>query len=260
MKGNTDEYLSLKEIANSALLDLGESAHRAEQFFHWAVDYYKRYRMDIAREVKITQLDMTAWKSINLPHDCVDWIRLGVINGEQVDTFTNTKFLRPRDCACDTVEPQEAKYKPEDGSEGIQYYNMTIYGEDPGKMFGLVVKDNGLGYYSPNQTQRVNEIQLSAKIKSGTKIWLMYLGTLFDPSVDNVVHPYAQFMIRAGVHYENLLNRRRAGNRNISPTDIAMAKNILDEEVCKLAERRFDLRYEDIMEIYRSGQRQTPKW
>lgn len=254
MKANTKQLVSINEIVNEALLDLGESAHVKEQCLHWGVRYYKKYRMDMAREIVSVRLDLTPWKAIILPDDCVDWILVGIPNGEEIMTFTK-KSLRLRECGCDESEPTEPDYNNYVDSlgEGVQYYNCNIHGEDPGKLFGLLVKDNDLGYFSPNYNQRVNEIQLSAKVPAGTRPYLMYLSTLFDPKVENVVHPYAQPMIVAGIHYDRLKFKRRAGDRNITRDMIADAKEELDNEICLLAERRWDLSAETIIDAARQG-------
>lgn len=259
MKAHTSQLVSLNEIVDGVLADLGESAHRKEQMLKWALDCFRRYKMDIARDVRETFLDMTAWKSVILPSDCVDWIRLGIKNNESINTLTNARLLTTRDCACDEDEPVEALYTPEAGSEGLQFNALSEFGEDVGKMYGLSVKDNGLGYYTPHPNQRVNEIQLSASVPAGTRIYLMYLSSLFDPDITNVVHPYCQDLIAYWCHYSNLKHRRRSGNRNISIVDIRDAKTEFDEELCLVTERRFDLRYEDIMEIIRSGHKMSPK-
>lgn len=257
MKAHTDQLVSINEIVNGVLADLGEGSQRKDQMLKWAVDYYRRYRMDIAREVKGIRVTMTPYKAVILPKDCVDWLELGIENGNQLNTFVNKKLLS-RECACDQEAPVNAKYYPESGSEGVQYYNLTEYGENPGKQYGLSVKDNGLGYLSPSRVDRVNEIQLSADVDSTAVIRLIYLSTLFDPSHNNIVHPYAQDLIAYGCHYNNLFYRWSNGNRNISPTAIQMAKGKLDEEICLVAERRFDLRYEDIIEVIREGRRLSP--
>lgn len=258
MKAHTKELLTIEELADSVLMDLQESSHRKEQFLKWAIDYYKRYRMDVAREYKKTLLDMTAWKSIILPDDCVDPVIIGIPNGEDISTFTRRR-LATRDCACDEDEPTPPTYTPEEGSEGFQWYQLSESGEDAGKLYGLQVKDNGLGNFKINDTQDVNEIQLSSNVPAGTRIHLTYLSTLFDPNRDNCVHPYAQPMIEAGIHWSNLKNRRRAGNRNISQQDIYDAKNEFDEALCQLAERRWELSREDIVEITREAMVLTPK-
>lgn len=262
MKGHTDTYLSLNEIANAALLDLGESSHRKEQFLQWAIRYYKRYRMDMAREVVTKQVKLTPWKSIILPNDTVDWLAVGIHDGLVLKTFVNSgRDITPRDCACDEDAPATTTYSNIDyGDEGFTFWGCSPYGEDPGKMFGLMLKDNGLGYFTPNYNQRVNEIQLnSTKVSSTDKIFLMYLSTLFDPAYDAVVHPYAEEMINKGIHFENLKHKQAAGDRRITGDMVALAMKERDDEICLLAERRWDLSVETIIEVARSGNRQTPK-
>lgn len=260
MKAHSSQLVSLREIADKALGDLMESSHRKEQFLMWALDYYKRYRMDIAGEIKTVRLDMTPWKSILLPTDCVDWIFVGIPSGEMLMTFTK-KSLLPRDCACDDDAPTEPTFTNVDmAGEGVQFYNFTEFGEDAGKLYGQLIKDNGLGYFSPNPNERVNEIQLSAKVNSGTKIVLMYLSSLFNPDVEGVVHNYAEDFVRKGIHYENLKFKRRNGNRNISALDIQLAKDELDDELCALAERKISgFNTESIIDACRQAYRLTPK-
>lgn len=253
MKSHSSQLVSIREIAFKALADLGEGSHRAEQFLMWAVDLYRQLRMDVMGDIKTVRLPMTAWKSVILPEDCVDFIFIGIPNGQQLMTFTKKQLLT-RDCSCDEDEPTDAVYTNVDvDGEGVQYYNLTDFGEDAGKLFGLLVKDNGLGYFTPNPMARVNEIQLSTHVASGTLITLMYLSTLFDPTIDSVVHPYAEDFIRKGIHYLNLKHRRSSGNRSITRDMILDSKKEMDDELCLLAERRSDMGVDDIIEAARSG-------
>lgn len=253
MKAHSSQLVSILEIANKALADLGEGSHRKEQFILWAVDYYRQLRMDVAREIRTVRLSMTPWKSIILPPDCVDWYLLGIPNGQDLMAFTK-KAILTRDCSCDEDEPTEANYTSIDvQGEGVQFFNCTEFGEDPGKLFGLLVKDNDLGYFAPHPDQRVNEIQLSTKVAAGTTIQLMYLSTLFDPTADSVVHPYCEDFVRKGIHFNNLKHRRRSGNKSITRDMIMDAKQELDDELCLVAERRWDLTSDDIIEASRAG-------
>lgn len=254
MKAHSGQLVSILEIVNKALADLGESSHRKEQFILWSVDYFRKLKMDMAREIRTVSLSMTAWKSVILPDDCVDWYLIGIRNGQDLMAFTKKSILA-RDCSCDEDEPTTADYASRTDvlGEGINFFNYTEFGEDPGKLYGLLVKDNGLGYFAPNPNPRVNEIQLSTHVPAGTPIILMYLATLFDPTVDSVVHPYCEDMIRKGIHYENLKHRRRSGNRNITRDMILDAKQELDDEICLVAERRWDLSEDDIIEAARAG-------
>lgn len=253
MKAHNSQLVSILQIVDEALLDLGESAHRKEQFIHWAIRYFKTLKMDFARQIKTVRLNMTPWKAIVLPEDCVDWYLIGIRNGQDLMAFTK-KALLPRDCSGDTDAPSDAAYHSKNVSgEGVQFLNYTEYGEDPGKLFGLLQKDNGLGYFSPNQNERVNEIQLSTHVDSSADILLLYLGTLFDPRVDSVVHPYCAEYISKGIHYENLKHRRRGGNRSITADMVREAKDELDNETCMMVERRWDLSEADIIEAARSG-------
>lgn len=261
MKAHSSQLISLNEIADSALLDLQESAHRREQFLHWTLKYYKRYRMDHVGNIKIVKLDMTPWKSIELPDDNVDWIAIGIPTGQMLLTFVNDPSLLPRYCACDDDEPTETTTVENvdvDG-QGIQQWSISEFGENAGRMFGLIQKDNGLGYFNPHYNDRVNEIQLSARVKAGTKIVLIYLGELFDPSVDNVVHPYYEPMIRSGIHWENMKFHVRTGSRTISVAALRDAEQEFKDELCLAVERASHLTKEGILEAIRQSTSLSPK-
>lgn len=260
MKANSSQLLSIEELVNSVLLDLGEGMHLKEKFLKWGVAFFKLWRMDMAREYKKTTLDMTPWKSIILPNDTVDWIIIGKGNGEAIDTFTINRALSLRDCACDEDVPTESDYSANSGVILFDGQPATSYSSEFGTgKLNLMTKDNGLGYFKPNHIQGSNEIQLSAQVPAGTRIKLIYLATLFNPDVDLCVHPYAQPMIEAGIHWRNLQMKRRSGNRNISPQDIRDAKDEYDGELCQLVERRWDMSVESIVEAAREGFNMAPK-
>lgn len=258
MKAHDSQLLRIEEIVDQTLLDLGEGMHRKEQFLSWGVKIFKKWRKDMAREYKIVRLTMTPWKAITLPTDCVDVICVGVQNGQSFDLFVPKKMM-PKFCACDDAEPTEAEYEPEEGSEGIQFNAITEFGEDPGKMYGLISKDNGLGYYSINHNEGSNEIQLSSNVPSTTRPVLYYLATLFNPDKDCCVHPYAQDMMENFIHWKNLQMKRRAGAKNISGDMVAEAKKEFDDEWCALAEARLEITADSIVELVRDSYSLTPK-
>lgn len=262
MKAHSTQLLTLSEMANKELLAVGEGAHKKETFLMWALDYYRLLRMDYAKEIKTVQVEMTPWKSIIMPDDCVDPIAVGIKCGNMIKTFVVSNDIATRDCSCDEEEMEACtNFDNMDVSgEGVRYYGFNEQGENPGKMFGLLLKNNGLGYYTINHNQGVNEIQLKLEVNHSSRIYLMYLSTLFDPMRDSVVHPYAEDMVRKGIAYEYLKYSRRSGNRRISGDMVAEAKFELDNEKCLLAERKCEWTVETVMEIIREGYRMTPKF
>lgn len=261
-KGHFNTYVSLLDIVDEALGDLEEGMHYKEKFLMWGMRLYKRYRMDIKGNIKTTRLEMTAWKSIVLPDDCVDWLLIGVPSGQALFTFVNDSFMLTRDCACDDDAPTRTDYSKLEidmFGEAVQFFNWNEYGEHTGKMFGLVAKDNGLGYFNPHPTDRVNEIQLSENVKAGTRIVLMYLASLFDPRADAVVHPYCADFIRAGIILEYIRHKMRKGSRSVSVMAYRDAKDEYDNALCEAVERMAHLGREDILEALRQTYSLAPK-
>jgi hypothetical protein len=258
MKGNSKTYALLEDIVHEALMDLGEGEHRKEQFLHWGIKYMRKLHFDAAREVKTVKLEMTPWKSVVLPEDCVDWTMLGIQCGNIIKTFVNDNgiALMHNNGVCEK-KPNENCKNIEDidyDGEGMAFFNYTYYGEDPGKLFGLAVKDNGVGYFTENRNKDSNEIQLNVSVKSNSTVYLEYISNYFDPCKDSVVHPYAIDYIVAGIHYENLRH-----NKNNPRSLVGEAKQVMDEEYVLLAERGFNLTADDIIEYRRQGYKLTPK-
>lgn len=260
-KGHFKTYVSLLDIVDEALGDLDEGSHFKEKFLMWGMRLYKRYRMDIKGNIKTVKREMTPWKSVLLPDDCVDWLAIGIPTGQELLTFVNDPKMLTRYCACDEDAPTKASYENEDmAGEGLQYFNWTELGEHTGKMFGMVAKDNGLGYFNPHPTDRVNEIQLSEKVKAGTKIVLMYLASLFDPRADAVVHPYCADFIRAGIILEYVRHKMRKGSRSASVMAYRDIKDEFDNALCDAVERMAHLSKEDILEAIRQPYSLAPKF
>ena len=168
-----------------------------------------------------------------------------------------------RDHACDEDEPKAPTFAEANldiAGEGFQFHNLTEFGEHAGKLFGQIQKDNGLGYFNPNPTDRVNEIQLSANVKAGTKIVFMYLASLFNPRADAVVHPYCADMIRAGIILEHVRSKMRRGSRSISGLAYKDVKDEFDNALCDAVERMSHLTRESILETLRQSYSLAPKF
>lgn len=270
MTGNKLTWRPLMEIINDALTDCQGGMHRQFQFLRWGQKYAEELSFDFSRDIRTVKLNFKPWKSIELPVDCIDWVLVGIQDGEDVKTFVkddyiplifqqdatkNNQFLpnQPPSYSSDLTQlPTQADYM-------FPYLNLTSLGEDPGKLFGLVVKDNGLGYFTENRNKDVSELQFSGRDIDLTKpVYLMYVSNIWDPKKETLIHPYQAEYIVAGTLKEYEKSRLSAGNGN--GLAFKAASDEFDRQTLKIIDRRWDLRVEDIYEhLFKRGYQMTPK-
>jgi hypothetical protein len=252
MKGNRQSYVTIEEIVDGVCLDLGEGNHRKEQYLRWAIQEAQRWKMDMAKEVKTVKLDLTDWKSIVLPSDCIDWIKIGIQDGDVIKTFVN----RNDTAIYHDLDPLNVKVANPDPVSLLQtdlagytvpFYNYSGW-QDSGKIFGQIVKENQFGYFTVNRNDNSDEIQFRTKVDSTSKIYLEYLADGFNPNSQSLVHPYAEELVTLGIHY-----RRLKFNKTESRQMVAEAKRDYQEEYYRVIDRIWDYSIEDITETLNNG-------
>jgi hypothetical protein len=250
MKGNKQTYRTIEEIVAGVCLDLGEGDHRKEQYLRHAISEAERWKMDMSREVKTVKLVMTDWKAIELPSDCIDWIKVGIQDGDVIKAFVNkndiaiinelddnnVKILNDPPVSMGTVDVS------------VEFCNYSDDLGNSGKLFGQLTKDNGLGYFTVNRNEDCDEIQLRTSVAAGTDVYLEYLADSWNPNSQTVIHPYAVELITLGIHY-----RRLKFGKTESPTMITIAKRDYQEEYNRVIDRMWDYSTEDIIEVMNNG-------
>lgn len=259
MKGNKQTYQTVEQIVDGVCLDLSEGMHRKEQYLHWALKEMERWKMDGAKEVKTVKVPLTAWKSIELPSDCIDWIKFGVQDGDVIKVFVNKNdiaVIHDTDTSdIPIVNPEPQSLPTYDITQvPIPFYNFLYPWGDPGRIFGYQVKDNGFGYFTVNRNEDSNEIQFRTKaVNSGDQIYLEYLADSWNPNSQSIIHPYAAELVSLGIHYRRLKFDKANGKRSISSDDVRTAKIDYQEEFDRVVFRMWDLSTEDIMETLSNG-------
>jgi hypothetical protein len=143
---------------------------------------------------------------------------------------------------------------PVEETSVIPFFNYTHLGEDPGRLFGLKLKDNGLGYFTENRNKDSCEIQFKGKIPTDTKIYLQYLTNGMNACGETMVHPYFYEYIVSGVHVERI----RHGGRT-EAWRLADAKEEFDRQYLLTLDYTWEWSVEDIVELMKSGYGLYPK-
>lgn len=242
-------FVTLDSIVKSALMDIGESMHRYEQFKHWAIEAYRDFHFDLSQEVKTAYLPLTAWKAVELPVDYVDFVMIGVnINGD-IRVFTNDDRIALPDEAIIDGDPDDAEEEgdlPLTTTQRMYFYNITSRGEDAGQLYGLLAKNNGVGYYKFNKERR--EIQFSPHINGDTTVYLEYISDGIDPCEKTVVNVYAAKLIKLYIHWQ-----RHFFAKSSTRSDKDLAEKTYYNEFNRVRSRMEPITIADVLEVARDG-------
>ncbi len=263
MKGNQKTYRKLSEIVNDALDDVAAGMHWQYRFTRWGMKYAEELHFDTLRDIRTVLVNFKPWKAIELPDDCVDWCFVGIQNGEDIMTYINdphTALEFAKDEANELLPNQVPTYfgdhsmNPGNGDYMYPYMNLTPTGEDPGKLFGLRVKYNGLGYFTENSNKDINELQFKGPdIDVTQQVYLTYISNIWDPKEETLIHPMLAEYIVAGILKEYYKHKPGLGFQ------VSEANAEFDRQYWKVIDRNWDLRVEDVYEYFKYRYQLTPR-
>jgi hypothetical protein len=241
--------VTLDSIIRSALMDIGAGMERYEQFKHWSIEGHRMFFFDHAKEIKTVKLPLTAWKAIELPIDYVDYAMIGVVVDNEIQVFTNDNRISLYHADEDPLDgdPDERTATTTEAST-YHFYNITSRGEDSGQLYGLTVKDNGVGYFKMNRERR--EIQFSPHVDGDTQIYLEYISDSYDPCETTMVNVYAARLIKLFIHWQ-----RHEFSKSSTGMERERAKDMYDKELFKVQSRLSEITVADVLEAARDGYR-----
>lgn len=245
--------VTLDSCIRSAIMDIGAGMERYEQFKHWGLEGFRDFHFDLAQEVKTVKLDLTAWKAITLPLDFVDFVMIGVVVDNQIRVFTSddriSLALTDDDLDGDPDPLVTTLDADIQDSAPIWFWgNRTSMGQDTGQLYGLTVKDNGLGYYKFNKER--GEIQFSPAVDGNTPVYLEYISDGYDPCEKTMVNIYAAKLIKLYIHWQ-----RHRFAKSSNRAQVADAKDDYWREFYKVQNRIQKITVEEVLEAARGGYR-----
>lgn len=246
-------FLTLDQIVRSAIMDIGASMNRYEQFKHFAIEGYRDFHLELAQEVKTVRLPLTAWKSVELPVDYVDWVMIGYEMNNNIQVFLHDERIplptidEDEDGVLDApVATQATPVEQVPGGVPYYFYNHTKFGEDTGELYGLTTKFNGIGYYKFNPERR--EIQFDAAINADTTIYLEYISDGYNPTEATVVNVQAAKLVKSYIHM-----CRHKYAKSSTGQDKKMSEDDYYREFRRVQDRLQPITVADVLECARDG-------
>lgn len=243
---DTARWVTIDTAVMGALKDIEEDESRYEQFLKWGLDCWNDLILDHNYSIKDAVLDMTPYKSLVLPADCIDWVIIGIPCGDKILSFTNDPNipLHGESASEITCPLEEAKTGP---VTDYFYTDIGDHGEDLGKKFGYRLRENGIGYWQEDKLK--NEIQFRSDLVTKGKVYLKYICDLTIAEKETLVPKSGVRLIEHYIHWMDHKHSRDPNKKRLA----GEYKNDYWEEYDRFNARENPLDiYDLIEEIYQS--------
>lgn len=256
MAKETDTHRTIIQIASSCLYDLSEDNSRLQQFVKWGIKGAKNWQMDLAHTVKTKLIIPTDYNAIKVPPDYIDWTKVGIKSGRIIKTFTrDNNIALHHDCEDGELIPnkEDEEHRLARDIFGLDTQDqIPFYGTDSIEpIYGLAYKDNGLGYFTEHEEKR--EIQFRTNLPKGTKILLEYVGEIWSPSAQTLIHAKAINLIEDFIHWQNMKFKRLASPGAVPQSLVDNLEREYWDEFDRTSWRMFSLTLEDVLEVQREA-------
>jgi hypothetical protein len=238
-------YIPLSEVVYSALMDVQETEARFEQYLHWAIKGYQELNTEGHLGVRHKELPISAYKTVALPDDCVDWTLIGIKQGTEIRAFTKNNNMHldfQRENERGDLPPAMLSEIEEKGYYFYGTYN--IKGEHPGKHFGLKLKNNSAGYFRENKEERIIELHPNTT-QTITRVYLEYISDCTDYAGVIMVHLNMRPVLEAFIHWKDAYFSSNPNKVRLT----GLRQEQYKEEYDKFVAKNNDLTVEDIEEI-----------
>lgn len=212
-------YISLDSIVKGALLNRGYSLHWYFRFLNYGANCVQELGFNTLKNINCQLITVDSFGQADLPRDYVDWVKVGLQNGQQVDALRQAeRFNRMA-----SIDPEGNQLQRGFGQNG----NWDYTDEGIGLGWNSGYFNGFYGCYNlGNATDRKgfqilreqNKIQL-AEFRAGQSIVLEYVSTTGCADMLTKINPLAKFAIQAFIEWQHKRN-----SKSYSLGEIAMAE------------------------------------
>lgn len=225
-------YTTVDSIVKDVLIDLGEETeHLYLKFLHWGLKAAKENAYDCSKEIKTVRLTMSPAKTVDLPLDYINYVKVGIVVGDKLKTFLVNDNLEKRTDVdeCGNALPRETSSSLNSLSNhsffghGYLFSNYNGYGNG---IWGYGGSCGNIGHCSIDREH--DQIQFSSEVTT-TDICLEYITNGIDMTGETTVHQFAEDMIRLYIHWQRKKFSEKYGMNQvqISENEFYRAKRIL---------------------------------
>lgn len=253
-------YSTADQIVKSILMNKKYSIHWYVEVMKYLSDCLRELAMDDLKIVNSTWLTLTPYRAAAIPPDFLDFIRIGVPNGEFVRPMTQNEGYNRLLNYDPNGNPQPWPQIPDGGQNltvfGVPYlsYYVNMYnarGENVGGLYGY--RTDGSPFTFEIVPER-NEIQFDSQFSGCERIVMDYLSDGRTVSAASKVITYAEKTI------EDYVDLQLDENNRSTPESVKMRKERKYVGSRTLLRGRLnDLTVDDYLSIYRNTYNAAPK-
>jgi hypothetical protein len=249
------QLTNLDTIVKGLLIARGYSIHYYMQFLYLGSRGYEELHFDTLKNIKTVSLPINSYNAISLPCDMMDWVKIGIPNGQFVIPLTERagiSNLNNFDTTGNKIDfdNQVLNNFTDTFFNGYLGYYNSFDGSNTGRLFGLgTVNDSYTFKFMPQR----NEIQLHQNIQA-SNIILQYMSN--GSSIDNAtaISPYAKSAIEMYIIW-----KMKEGSRAYGLGERSEARMQWEHQHLLLRARKNDLTKDKIVAMIRRRSYGTPK-
>lgn len=242
-------YVTLNEVVKSHLIDIGETTeHLYQRCLHFAFDGLKDLHFDTVRQVKTVKLTMSEAKTIPLPNDYVNYVKVGLVFGDRVKTIlVNNKIEKFHDVdECGNPAPKATEGFLNGFPVGITTFGGYFFNNYlGGSFYGFGGTCYIAGYCTVDKAR--GEILFASEVEN-TDVYLEYITNGINPSGDSVIDPFAAKALKWYISWQ-----RKQNSRQYSMSDKEQARMLYYNELRLVQARMNNFTIEDIVAATKKG-------
>lgn len=238
---------SLDTIVRSALLRKGYPIHFYMQFLKFGADVLRELSFDTLQNIRAVKIALNEYNAIPLPCDYVDWVKVGVANGQSVRPLANRNGYN-RLNNFDTDGNKALYATPVTIANNplpIWEETININGEAVGRQYGFKGGNN------PNSFKILRERnggEIQFDVSASGDIILEYISDGLESDAATEIHPYAQATIEAYIYWQ-----MKEHNRSYNLNERQLAKEQYDKEHRLLRARLNAFSTTDLRRVLQQG-------
>lgn len=199
---NKSDYNKLSAIVDNFLIENDLPSGWYGKCLAWAYRGLREISLDSWQTIKTALLDVTDRKTVVLPENFVDWVKVAVRRGQYAITLGLNEELNSlaRTTDSESVRGLLSQHMP-NGIDFSQYSGYNFYGYNGGVIFGIGGGLPSKGYFKVHKTETCTELLLDYDY-GYTQVYVEYITDGFDECSDPYVSPYLYDYLMCFMEYK----------------------------------------------------------
>lgn len=253
MSASNTDFNKLSAIVDQFLIENDLHDGFFPKALAWACRGLREIKLDVAQDVRTALLDVTERKTVKLPQDFVDWVKVGVPHGQYVIQIGINDELNGlgRTTTSPTVRGLASQHLP----NGISMESYTFMNYGGSSILGCFVGGSlpSKGYFKLFDDGNCKELLMDYDY-SPSQVYIEYITDGLDPCGDTIVSPYLYDYVFKFIEFRyEKKNNPKATNFSIQEAerDVFWAEK-------KIRARKNNLDPQTVLNLSRQETRLTP--